>query len=53
MARNWREIRAEAVAQGRVDPARADAARRRCTGCVQQSGVRVGADRSHRRVVAE
>jgi carotenoid cleavage dioxygenase len=22
-------------------------------GCVQQSGVRVGADRSHRRVVAE
>ena len=28
MARNWREIRADAVAQGRVDPARADAARR-------------------------
>ena len=23
------------------------------TGCVQQSGVRAGADRSHRRVVAE
>ena len=32
MARNWREIRAEAVAQGRVDPARADAARREMHG---------------------
>jgi predicted XRE-type DNA-binding protein len=28
MARNWRDIRADAVAQGRVDPARADAARK-------------------------
>lgn len=28
MARNWRDVRAEAVASGRVDPARADAARR-------------------------
>lgn len=29
MARSWRDVRAEAVASGRVDPARADAARRR------------------------
>ncbi|ATN94019.1 hypothetical protein J4U01_gp056 [Mycobacterium phage Kumao] len=29
MARSWREIRAEAVASGRIDPARVDAARRR------------------------
>jgi predicted XRE-type DNA-binding protein len=28
MARNWRDIRAEAIAQGRLDPARADAARK-------------------------
>lgn len=28
MARNWREIRAEAIAQGRLDPARADVARK-------------------------
>lgn len=28
MARNWREIRAEAIAQGLLDPARADAARK-------------------------
>lgn len=28
VARNWREIRAEAIAQGRLDPARADAARK-------------------------
>jgi hypothetical protein len=28
MARNWRDIRGEAVAQGRVDPGRADAARK-------------------------
>jgi predicted XRE-type DNA-binding protein len=28
MARNWRDIRADAIAQGRVDPARADAARK-------------------------
>ncbi len=28
MARNWREVRADAIAQGRVDVARADAARR-------------------------
>jgi predicted XRE-type DNA-binding protein len=35
MARNWREIRAEAVAQGRVDPARADAARKEMHDAVQ------------------
>jgi hypothetical protein len=28
MARNWRDIRADAIAQGRLDPARADAARK-------------------------
>src|SRR6185312_1775713 len=28
MARNWREIRADAIAQGRLDPARAEAARK-------------------------
>jgi len=28
MARNWREIRADAIAQGRLDPARADVARK-------------------------
>jgi predicted XRE-type DNA-binding protein len=27
VARNWREIRADAIAQGRVDPSRADSAR--------------------------
>jgi predicted XRE-type DNA-binding protein len=35
MARNWREIRAEAVAQGRLDPARADAARKEMHDAVQ------------------
>ena len=35
MARNWREIRAEAVAQGRVDPIRADAARKEMHDAVQ------------------
>jgi len=35
MARNWREIRAEAIAQGRLDPARADAARREMHEAVQ------------------
>ncbi|OBK22997.1 XRE family transcriptional regulator [Mycobacterium asiaticum] len=35
MARNWREIRAEAVAQGRVNPARADAARKDMHDAVQ------------------
>jgi predicted XRE-type DNA-binding protein len=35
MARNWREIRGEAVAQGRVDPARADAARKEMHDAVQ------------------
>lgn len=35
MARNWREIRADAVAQGRVDPARADAARKEMHDAVQ------------------
>jgi hypothetical protein len=35
MARNWRDIRAEAVARGRVDPARADAARKEMHEAVQ------------------
>ena len=35
MARNWREIRAEAVAKGRVDPARAEAARKEMYDAVQ------------------
>lgn len=35
MARNWRDIRADAVAQGRVDPARADAARKEMHDAVQ------------------
>jgi predicted XRE-type DNA-binding protein len=35
MARNWREIRADAVAQGQVDPARADAARKEMYDSVQ------------------
>lgn len=35
MARNWREIRAEAVEQGRVDPVRADAARKEMHEAVQ------------------
>ena len=35
VARNWREIRAEAIAQGRVDPARADAARKEMHDAVQ------------------
>jgi predicted XRE-type DNA-binding protein len=35
MARNWREIRAEAIAQGRLDPARADAARKEMHDAVQ------------------
>lgn len=35
MARNWREIRADAVAQGRVDPARADSARKEMHDAVQ------------------
>lgn len=35
MARNWREIRAEAVAQGRVDPVRAEAARKEMQDTVQ------------------
>lgn len=35
MARNWREIRAEAVTQGRVDPTRADAARKEMHEAVQ------------------
>ena len=38
MARNWREIRAEAVAQGRVDPARADAADARCCSSAASRG---------------
>lgn len=29
MARSWREVRADAVAQGRLDPLRAEAARQR------------------------
>lgn len=35
MARNWRDVRADAVAQGRVDPARADVARKRMHDEVQ------------------
>lgn len=35
MARNWREIRAEAVAKGRVDPAGADTARIEMRDAVQ------------------
>jgi predicted XRE-type DNA-binding protein len=35
MARNWREIRAEAVVQGRLDPQRADAARKEMHDAVQ------------------
>lgn len=35
MARNWREVRAEAIAQGRLDPAKADAARKEMHEAVQ------------------
>jgi predicted XRE-type DNA-binding protein len=35
MARNWREIRAETIAQGRLDPARANAARKEMHDAVQ------------------
>lgn len=35
MARNWRDIRAEAIAQGRLDPTRADAARKEMHKAVQ------------------
>ncbi len=35
MARSWREIRADAIAQGRVDAARADAARKEMHDAVQ------------------
>ncbi|MGD1173154.1 helix-turn-helix domain-containing protein [Mycobacterium seoulense] len=35
VARNWREIRADAVTQGRLDPARADVARRETHDAVQ------------------
>lgn len=35
MARNWRDIRADAIAQGRLDPARADAARNEMHDAVQ------------------
>lgn len=35
MARNWRDVRADAVAQGRVDPARVDAARKDMHDAVQ------------------
>src|ERR1700761_9855802 len=35
MARNWREIRAEAIAKGRVDPACAEAARKEMHDSVQ------------------
>ena len=35
LARNWREIRAEAVAQGRLDSVRADAARKDMHDAVQ------------------
>lgn len=35
MARYWREIRADAIAQGRVDPALADSARKEMRDAVQ------------------
>jgi DNA-binding transcriptional regulator YiaG len=35
MARNWRDIRADAIAQGRLNPARADAARKKMHDAVQ------------------
>jgi predicted XRE-type DNA-binding protein len=35
MARNWREIRADAIEKGRLDPARADAARMEMHDAVQ------------------
>jgi len=35
LARNWREIRADAIAQGRLDPTRADAARNEMHDAVQ------------------
>lgn len=35
MARNWREIRAEAIAQGRVDRKRADKARQKMRDAVR------------------
>src|ERR1700730_17824934 len=35
VARSWREIRADAIAQGRLDPARADAARREMYDAIQ------------------
>jgi predicted XRE-type DNA-binding protein len=35
MARHWREIRAEAIASGRVDPGQADAARKEMHDAVQ------------------
>ncbi|WP_204081408.1 XRE family transcriptional regulator [Mycobacterium riyadhense] len=35
MARNWREIRADAIAQGRLDPTRADASRKEMREAVQ------------------
>ncbi|MCW2659204.1 MAG: family transcriptional regulator [Mycobacterium sp.] len=35
MARNWREVRADAIAQGRLDPKRADAARKEMHDAVQ------------------
>lgn len=35
MARNWRDVRADAVAQGRLDPARADTTRKEMHEAVQ------------------
>ncbi len=35
MARNWREVRAEAVASGRIDPQRVDNARREMEAMVR------------------
>jgi predicted XRE-type DNA-binding protein len=35
MARNWRDVRADAIAQGRLDPARADEARKEMHDAVQ------------------
>lgn len=35
MARNWRDVRADAIAQGRLDPERAEAARKHMHEAVQ------------------
>ena len=37
MAKNWREVRAEAVASGRIDPQRVDNARKATEAIVRES----------------